>query len=149
MIAVLKNLLNAKWQQAGQPEEDIGLAAAVMLVEVVLADDELSQTESRLLPELLMELLEINETAANQLIVDAKLHHQNATSLFEFTDKLNHRFDLQQKQALLLAMWRLAFADGKLCRYEEQIIRKSADLLHLRHSEVIQLRNSVLAETGE
>ncbi|QSX37118.1 tellurite resistance TerB family protein [Shewanella sedimentimangrovi] len=149
MIAALKNLLNAKWQQAGQPEEDIGLAAAVMLVEVVLADDELSQTESRLLPELLMELLEINETAANQLIADAKLHHQSATSLFEFTDKLNHRFDLQQKQALLLAMWRLAFADGKLCRYEEQIIRKSADLLHLRHSEVIQLRNRVLAETGE
>jgi len=141
MFAVLKKLMDSRLPQAQPRQQDLNLAAAVMLVEVVLADDELSQAESLLLPELLIQLLDIDATEAQQLLAEAQLRHQDATSLFEFTDSLNQHFDLQQKQALLQAMWRLAFADGNLCRYEEQIIRKCADLLYLRHSEVIQLRN--------
>ena len=34
-------------------------------------------------------------------------------------------------------LWRVAYADGELASIEEHIIRKIADLLHLRHSEYI------------
>ena len=34
-------------------------------------------------------------------------------------------------------LWQVAYADGELANIEEHIIRKIADLLHLRHSEYI------------
>jgi uncharacterized tellurite resistance protein B-like protein len=37
-------------------------------------------------------------------------------------------------------MWRVAFADGHLDKHEEGIIRRVADLLHLRHSEFMQCK---------
>jgi uncharacterized tellurite resistance protein B-like protein len=40
------------------------------------------------------------------------------------------------------AMWLVAFADGHLDKHEEGIIRRVADLLHLRHSEFIQCKIS-------
>lgn len=44
-------------------------------------------------------------------------------------------------------MWTLAYADGNLCRYEDQIIRRTAELLYLKHSELIQLRNAAINKT--
>ena len=75
------------------------------------------------------------------LIEEAKQSRKNATSLFEFTAEINAQFSIDDKQKLLLSMWQLAYSDGELSQYEDQIIRRTADLLHLKHSELIQMRN--------
>ena len=36
------------------------------------------------------------------------------------------------------ALWRVAFADGRIDRYEEHILRRIADLLYLRHQDFIE-----------
>jgi uncharacterized tellurite resistance protein B-like protein len=40
-----------------------------------------------------------------------------------------------QKIALLESLWRVAFADGRLDKYEEQFIRRIAGLINLPPSE--------------
>ena len=75
------------------------------------------------------------------MIQDATVSQSNSTSLYEFTQAINDNFDIEQKQQLILAMWRLAYADGHLCQYEDQMIRRTSELLYLRHSELIQMRN--------
>jgi uncharacterized tellurite resistance protein B-like protein len=37
-------------------------------------------------------------------------------------------------------MWKVAYADGELDKHEENIIRRIADLLHIRHSEYIRCK---------
>jgi len=37
-------------------------------------------------------------------------------------------------------MWRVAYADGQLDKHEEGIIRRVADLLHIRHNEYIRCK---------
>ncbi|WP_372872876.1 TerB family tellurite resistance protein [Shewanella sp.] len=140
MIAALKKLLK---QPLGESGKSLSRqeAAAALLIEVVLADDNLSGQEQRLLPGIITNLTGASAAQASELIQIARTRHQQATSLFEYTDLINREFSLQDKQALVLAMWQLAYADGELCQYEEQIIRKTADLLYLKHSELIQLRN--------
>ncbi|AZQ12455.1 TerB family tellurite resistance protein [Shewanella khirikhana] len=142
MIAALKKLLK---QQLGEPGKSLSRqeAAAALLIEVVLADESLSGQEQTLLPGIIANLTGASATEASELIQSAMARHEEAVSLFEYTDLINREFSLQDKQALILAMWQLAFADGELCQYEEQIIRKTADLLYLKHSELIQLRNQV------
>ena len=142
MIAALKKLLK---QQLGEPGKSLSRqeAAAALLIEVVLADESLSGQEQTLLPGIIANLTGTSAAEARELIQSAMTRHEQAVSLFEYTDLINREFSLQDKQALILAMWQLAFADGELCQYEEQIIRKTADLLYLKHSDLIQLRNQV------
>ncbi|MCG9966396.1 TerB family tellurite resistance protein [Shewanella xiamenensis] len=146
MIAKLKRFLQSHIQ-AISPEEkahQLKLAAASMLLEVVFADETLAAEERTLLPKLLTETLSMSVQDANDLIEEAKKVQGNATSLFEFTNTINAEFSLEQKQQLLLAMWQLAYADGQLSQYEDQIIRRTADLLYLKHSELIQMRNQAI-----
>lgn len=143
MIAKLKRFIQSH-TQAVSPEDkahQLKLAAASMLLEVVFADETLAAEEMALLPKLLTDTLSMTDDDANALINDAKQVQGNATSLFEFTSAINAEFSLEQKQQLLLTMWQLAYADGQLSQYEDQIIRRTADLLYLKHSELIQMRN--------
>lgn len=150
MIAKLRRFLEAH-TQAVSPEDkahQLKLAAASMLLEVVFADETLSSQEAELLPKLLTETLSMSQADAQALINEAKSVQGNATSLFEFTSAINAEFSLEQKQQLLLAMWQLAYADGQLSQYEDQIIRRTADLLYLKHSELIQMRNMAIETTS-
>ncbi|MCL2917191.1 TerB family tellurite resistance protein [Shewanella litorisediminis] len=144
MISALKKLLNQRLGDTG-PRLTQSEAAAALLIEVVLADEDLSGSEQQLLPELIARLTGVSTDEAHNLITNALDRHQQAISFFEYTDLINKQFDLAEKQSLILAMWQLGFSDGELCQYEEQIIRKTADLLYLKHSELIQLRNQAKA----
>ncbi|MCP3128995.1 TerB family tellurite resistance protein [Shewanella sp. KJ2020] len=151
MIAKLRRFIQSH-TQAITPEDkahQLKLAAASMLLEVVFADETLAPEETALLPKLLTETLSMTEQDAKALIDEAKRVQGNATSLFEFTNAINTEFSLEQKQQLLLAMWQLAYADGQLSHYEDQIIRRTADLLYLKHSELIQMRNQAIAASRQ
>lgn len=149
MIAKLKQFLLSH-NQAPTAEEKVyqlRLAAASILVEVIYADETITEEEAELLPNLLTHTLSMSTTDAAQLIAEAKQAQGNATSLYEFTAEINAQFSVEQKQSLLLAMWQLAYADGQLSQYEDQIIRRTADLLYLKHSELIQMRNLAMANS--
>lgn len=143
MIATLKKFLTSHAQTA-TPEElthHLNLAAASLLLEVVFADETLSDEEAKLLPSMLTEALSLTQSEAEGLVEEATKVQGDSTSLYEFTHEINQRCSIEQKQKLILAMWKLAYADGQLCRYEDQIIRRTAELLYLKHSELIHMRN--------
>lgn len=146
MIAKLKQLFTKSDLPLSAQEIDnqVNLAAASLLLEVVFADDSFDAEEMAILPEQLAKTAQITLADASQVIEDAKRAQRDATSLYEFTREINQFFDLNQKKQLLLAMWHLAYADGELCRYEDQIIRRTAGLLHLKQSELIMTRNIAL-----
>ncbi|GGB45059.1 TerB family tellurite resistance protein [Shewanella inventionis] len=151
MIAKLKQFIQSH-TQASSPEEkaqNLNLAAATLLLEVVYADEKLAEAEAALLPEMLINTLGITPEQAKSLIAEAKQARHDATSLFEFTAEVNAQFSLEDKQQLLLSMWRLAYADGELSRFEDQIIRRTADLLYLKHSELIQMRNIAIQHSSQ
>ena len=58
----------------------------------------------------------------------------------QFTSLLNEHFSLEQKCKLIEYMWLIALSDGNLDAYEDQFIRKVADLMYLRHSELLSAR---------
>lgn len=150
MIAKLKQLLTLH-AQALTPEEqehNLNLAAVSLLLEVVFADETLSKEEQELLPSILASTLSLASSEAKELIKEATKRQENSTSLYEFTKEINQQFNVEQKQKLILSMWKLAYSDGKLCRYEDQIIRRTADLLYLKHSELIQMRNLAMENAG-
>ncbi|MDA0795805.1 MAG: TerB family tellurite resistance protein [Proteobacteria bacterium] len=130
------NVLDAE-QNATSPEQ---LAMAALLVEVMVIDGDLDPHELDSISATLSRMLELTSEQVNELIQLSRDEVAEATSLYQFTREINAHFDHQQKMALMTAMWRVAFADGHLDRYEESIIRRVADLLHILHSDYIHCK---------
>ena len=114
------------------------LATAALLIEVMVIDGDLDDQEMQAIAGTLSNMLHLRKEQIDQLIELSKEEVAEATSLYQFTKEINEHFDIEKKLSLMTAMWRVAFADGHLDKYEENIIRRVADLLHIRHSEYIR-----------
>ena len=127
-----------------EPEASPHRAAAALLVEVAFADHEFTESEQAALPTLLRQYTGLDTEEAIQLIEIAHEAVDQAVDLREFTHYLNENFSIDEKLDLVTVLWRVAYADQDIDKYEEHLIRKIADLLHLRHSEYIQCKHRVL-----
>ena len=116
------------------------LATAALLIEVMVIDGDLDDQEMQAIAGTLSNMLDLTEEQIDQLIELSKEEVAEATSLYQFTKEINEHFDIDKKLSLMTAMWRVAFADGHLDKHEENIIRRVADLLHIRHSEYIRCK---------
>jgi uncharacterized tellurite resistance protein B-like protein len=70
---------------------------------------------------------------------------EDATSLFEFTRLVNDHYGPDEKRDLVGAMWKVAYADGDLDKYEEHIIRRVAELIYLPHADFIRSKHEAAA----
>ena len=131
-----KNVLKPE-AETSSPDQ---LATAALLIEVMVIDGDLDDQEMQAIAGTLSNILDLTEEQIDQLIELSKEEVADATSLYQFTKEINEHFDIEKKLSLMTAMWRVAFADGHLDKYEENIIRRVADLLHIRHSEYIRCK---------
>ena len=134
MLDAIKNFfeqhLNPAARQGSQfdPDQACRLAAAALMVELMETDRHLDERESREAEDL------------DALVKLARDEAADATSLFQFTRLINDHYNYARKTDLIAAMWRLAFADERLDKYEESLIRQVADLLYVSHSDFIQAK---------
>jgi uncharacterized tellurite resistance protein B-like protein len=137
------NSLAAERQGEQLQDSDIKMAAAVLLVEVMMADHHIDEAERLKLIESLTGFLSISRAEAMGLIDLAEEKHKELVSLHEMTRIINLHFELKQKIALIEYMWQIAFADSQWDKYEEHLIRKVSELLYVSHKDFVRARHKV------
>tara|TARA_B100001559_G_scaffold76628_1_gene63466 strand:+ start:696 stop:1148 length:453 start_codon:yes stop_codon:yes gene_type:complete len=144
MIKRIKDLLSNFSNQEEVIEDEkissLDKACSALLIEVAYADKVFDESEINSLRESLKETYDIDEEIINELISDAKKTVDESTSLYEYTRVVNDEFDYSDKLELLSRIWKLAFADGNLDKYEDHLIRKISDLIHISHSDFIKIK---------
>ncbi|NVJ55891.1 MAG: TerB family tellurite resistance protein [Vibrionaceae bacterium] len=125
-----------------QSTADPNLAIACLLSEVAGADYQVDEAETKAKFSLLGKLLGLDEAAAQGLLDHAQVARSNSASLYEFTSQLRE-LSQETRFALIQAMWEVANADGKIDPLEDAVIRKTAELLYVDHSEFIRAKLSV------
>ena len=88
--------------------------------------------------DVLLKEFDVDQTKIDDLISNAKKNQNSSTSLYEFTRKINDDYKFEDKKNLILSMWKIAFADGNIDKYEEYVIRKVADLIYISHPDFIE-----------
>ena len=121
-------------------EHEIALATAALLYEVVGADHSAGEGEKQRVLDLLNQTFEFDPAELEDLAELAQQEVREAHDLFQFTRLINENFDEAQRMAVITNMWRVAWADGEIHHYEEHLIRRVADLLHLHHSHFIRAK---------
>lgn len=142
MIERLKQLFAPAEEAREAPDrQSLAVAATALMVQLSRIDNNEDERELQTIVDCAVNAHEVTREEAEEILQDALNQVDDATSLYEFTGQINEQLDQDAKQVLLESIWRVAFADGRIDKYEEHLIRRIADLLHLNHREYMQARH--------
>ena len=144
MLGSLRNLFIVP---KSRPDADVPdaatrleLAGAALLFEVIKADHEMDEREFASIAEVLRAGSARNSGDVEELIELARQESGAATSLYEFTSLINEHCSYEEKCILVRNMWRIAYADSQISKYEDHLIRKVSDLIYVSHSDFIRTK---------
>ena len=125
------------------PDNRVELAAAVLMVEISLADSSVDKDELAVIKTALTHHFDMDAGQVSELIELARREVDLAVSLHDFTRMLNENLDAAEKIGVIESLWKVAFADAVLDKYEEYYIRKVADLLYISHKDYLRTKHRV------
>ena len=130
------------------PAQGLKLAVVALLVEVLRADYEVGSAERQQVVASTSRLLGLATEASAALVAEAERHIDRSHDLYQFTSQVNRAYGDAEKLQLLEALWQVAQADATVHKYEEHLIRRIADLLHMPHSSFIRAKLRASDESG-
>ena len=140
----LKTWLTGAWERAeahGHGESDPRLAAAALLVEVMHSDFQSQPHERDVIRSLLIRHLGMEESEADALLETAENESRHHVSLYPAVSLINDKMSREEKVDLVGWLWNVAYADGRVDKYEDAVIRKIAELLYVDHADFIRMKH--------
>ncbi len=146
MIRVLVDRISQAFQGPAQEneadrEEAIRLSTAVLMADVARADYEFDEDEFSMLLDLVQLHFGLSAEDATQLANEASEVAEDLVSLHDFTQLLHNSLSHDEKAEVVALLWRIAYADGRLDKFEDSLVLKISDLLHVSRGKVMQLKH--------
>jgi uncharacterized tellurite resistance protein B-like protein len=126
----------------------IARAAAIILLEMAAADESRDDEELDVINRAIKQAFDIDDAELGELIRDAETLRRESVSLHDFTRDLKAHLDRDDRDELVEWLWRVAWADGRIDRYEEQLLRRLSDLLGVPHHEFIRRKHLAAEAMG-
>jgi uncharacterized tellurite resistance protein B-like protein len=154
MFAQLKKIFGQELVRDGllEQREPIETLTAALLIELSRSDFSESDVEARAIRQMLRDRFRLDEAALEALMTNAKKRADKATSLHEFTHRLNQELPEAEKLAIVEMLWKVSHADGRIDKHEEHLIQRIAGLLHISDRDRVRLKLKVVvdgSQTGE
>lgn len=127
-------------EQAPSPDA-VPRAAAVLLIELAMADEGTSPSERAIIESAMREKFDLSQQQLNALLTEAEAIQKQATSMHDYTHRLRTSLSAPERGELIEWLWRVAYADGHLDRHEEHLIRRLSDLIGVPHQEMIRRKH--------
>ncbi len=121
--------------------DEIGMTIAVLMLEVAKSDFEESEAEIQTITAWLENQdLGLTSEDVHQFLDSARNEQAGSAGLFEYTRRACERMSMEERVELVEQLWRIAYADGVIDKYEEAAIRKASELLYVSHSDFIRAK---------
>lgn len=130
-------------------DNDYRLAAAALLVHAGTIDGLMSELERDRLHSIVRKMFDLDQAAANELIVSATEAEREAVDLYRFTRLLNRTLDEAGRRNIVKVLWEMVYADGNVTEFEDNLIWRAADLLGISTRERVELRQQVAAQRAK
>ncbi|MCZ2720190.1 TerB family tellurite resistance protein [Marinomonas sp. 15G1-11] len=146
MISGLKKMF-FNFQKSASDESEISynLALATVLVEVMVSDDAVDQREVEKILEILKNQPDLSDEV-DSILAEARSQSKLAHDMFKYTNVINEQASNEDKDEIMRCLWRIAYADLELDKYEDHRIRRISELLYVPHSDFIRTKLEVQKE---
>ena len=125
---------------------DLDAEQSERVVEVARADQVFEKSELVRLLELITSHFALSPEDAADLIDSAADSAEDIVDLHEFTRLLHGHLADREKEQIVGMLWQIAYADGRLDKYENSLVLKISDLLYVSRGRVMRLKHD--AETA-
>jgi uncharacterized tellurite resistance protein B-like protein len=153
MIKRIVDTIVAAIRAPGSPESGdmdrenaLRLATAVLMVEVARADHVFEQSELERLRELIEMHFRLSKEDAADLVDQAGEAAEDVVHLHDFTHLLHRNLSESEKSRIVGLLWQVAYADGRLDKYEDSLVLKISDLLYVSRGRVMRLKHDAELE---
>ena len=122
-------------------DEAIRLATAVLMIDVARADHVFDESEFDSILELVQTHFSLPAEQGAELVIAANEKAEDLVSAYDFTKVLHDHLDHGEKARIVGLLWKIAYADGRLDKYEDSLVLKISDLLHVSRGLVMRLKH--------
>ena len=145
MLKKIKNffettLLNVADDSVDQ-QHQLKVATAALLIEMMLQDNAEHADERQAIMQALQDKFELSAAETSELYQLAEEERKFATDYHQFTTLIAGHYSQPQKIRIIEYLWSVAYADGVLDKYEEHMVRRIADLIHVSHKDFLQAKH--------
>ena len=137
MLKSIKELFQNNISHQKPSEQDLKLAAATLMFELIRSDGHIDSTELTAMKSILQDEFGLNSNEVEQLLSLAETSAEDAISLQGFTRQICDNWNNDKRMKLLEYLWILAMADDQIDQHERHLVRKLAGLLYLNDKEII------------
>lgn len=117
------------------------LATAILMIDVARADYVFEESEFDHVLNLIEARFGLSPEEAAELVNEAGDKAEDLVSVHEFTQLLHEHLSEDEKASIVSLLWQIAYADGRLDKYEDSLVLKISDLLYVSRGLVMRLKH--------
>ncbi len=141
MLKKLKSMWSSdSSDELASKEHGISLAVTAVMIEIMHIDGTLDEAEDNAIIRAVEKRFKLSTDEVHELIEEAKVEKANATDMHQFTSQIVKHYSIEERIDFLKELWQIAMADGHVDPYEEQLIRRTSELIGVYHKEFIQAK---------
>ena len=120
--------------------KNLKLIALCLAFEVANADNDIDIRERDLILEKIKESIDLSILTEKEIFEVIQDEGKKRVSFYDIIYDINQNLDKKEKIDVLKMLWEIAYADKVLDVDEERIIRRSAEMLGIKPSIVLQTK---------
>ena len=129
-----------KKEEKKEKPKNLKLIALCLAYEVANADGDIDVREKNLILEKIKESIDVTVLTEKEIFDVIQEESQKRVSFYDIIHDINKNLDKKEKVDVLKMLWEIAYADKVLDVDEERIIRRSAEMLGIKPSIVLQTK---------
>ena len=129
-----------KKQEKKEKPKNLKLIALCLAFEVANADNDVDFRERDLILKKIKESVDVSVLTEKEIFDVIQEESQKRVSFYDIINDINKNLDKKEKVDVLKMLWEIAYADKVLDVDEERIIRRSAEMLGIKPSVVLQTK---------
>ena len=141
MFNFFKKNTNTSNDLADKKIFDIELIGCALAYEVARSDGEIDKNELSIIKKNIAEKSNELDYSAEEVLEKIEEQSNNQISFHNFINDINNFFSIEEKHSLLKFLWETAYSDNVLTVDEERLIRRIADMLHIKDLKVLKFKH--------
>ena len=129
-----------KKEEKEEKPKNLKLIALCLAFEVANADNDIDIREKDLILEKIKESVDVSVLTEKEIFDVIQEESKKRVSFYDIIHDINKNLDKKEKVDVLKMLWEIAYADKVLDVDEERIIRRSAEMLGIKPSIVLQTK---------
>ena len=116
------------------------LASTCLLLSVADSDLTIDDSEIKIIEDIISDFFQIDRIKTKYILSQSRQLYSESTELFSYSKILNENFSYQDKLDFICCIFEVAYIDKKFHYMEAHSIKKIADMIHVKKTDLIKLK---------